>query len=73
MATYNVSPDAAGKYFSKVFCFCFEEQKLEPGEVIEMPVQFFIDPAFADDPLLKNVNEIVLSYTFFEFNKNSKL
>lgn len=70
MATYNVSPDIAGQYFNKVFCFCFEEQKLDPGESMEMPVQFFIDPAFADDPLLKNVNEITLSYTFFEFKKN---
>lgn len=69
MATYNVTPDAAGQYFNKVFCFCFEEQKLEPGELMEMPVQFFIDPAFADDPQLKNVNEITLSYTFFRFNK----
>ncbi len=72
MATYNVSPDVAGQYFNKVFCFCFAEQKLEPGESMEMPVQFFIDPAFADDPLLKNIEEITLSYTFFEFNKTKK-
>lgn len=69
MATYNVSPDVAGQYFNKVFCFCFEQQKLDPGEAMEMPVQFFIDPAFADDPLLKKVNEITLSYTFFVFKK----
>lgn len=71
MATYNVSPDLAGQYFNKVFCFCFEQQKLDPGESMEMPVQFFIDPAFADDPMLKNVDEITLSYTFFIFKKDN--
>lgn len=69
MATYNVSPDAAGQYFNKVFCFCFEQQKLDPGETMEMPVQFFIDPDFAKDPVLKDVGEITLSYTFFVFKK----
>lgn len=69
MATYNVSPDAAGQYFNKVFCFCFEQQRLEAGEEMEMPVQFFIDPDFAKDPILKNVKEITLSYTFFVFKK----
>jgi cytochrome c oxidase assembly protein subunit 11 len=69
MATYNVSPDVAGQYFNKVFCFCFEQQRLDAGEDMEMPVQFFIDPDFAKDPLLKNINEITLSYTFFVFKK----
>ena len=69
MATYNVSPDKAAIYFNKVQCFCFEQQKLDPGETMEMPVQFFIDPAFANDPLLKSVNEITLSYSFFVFKK----
>jgi cytochrome c oxidase assembly protein subunit 11 len=69
MATYNISPDVAGQYFNKVFCFCFEQQKLDPGETMEMPVQFFIDPAFVNDPLLKSVNEITLSYSFFVFKK----
>jgi cytochrome c oxidase assembly protein subunit 11 len=69
MATYNVSPDKAGIYFNKVACFCFEEQVLSPQQTVEMPVQFFIDPDFAKDPDLKDVNSITLSYTFFRFNK----
>jgi hypothetical protein len=56
-------------YFNKVHCFCFEEQKFSPGEEMDMPVQFFIDPDFDKDPLLKNLNEITLSYTFFVFKK----
>lgn len=71
MATYNVSPDAAGQYFNKVVCFCFEQQRLNPGEEMEMPVHFFIDPDFASDPLLKDIKEITLSYTFFVFKKNN--
>ncbi len=71
MATYNVSPDAAGQYFNKVFCFCFEQQRLDANETMEMPVQFFIDPDFAKDPLLKDIAEITLSYTFFVFKQNS--
>ncbi len=65
MATYNVSPDKAARYFHKIACFCFEEQKLDPKQGMEMPVLFFIDPAFAQDPQLKNLHTITLSYTFF--------
>ncbi len=67
MATYNVTPEKAAPYFNKIACFCFEQQLLHPGEEMEMPVQFFIDPDYDKDPLLNDVNEITLSYTFFVY------
>lgn len=66
MATYNVTPNKAGIYFNKVECFCFERQHLEAGQDTDFPVQFFIDPAFADDPAMNDVDTITLSYTFFK-------
>ncbi|XP_034942915.1 cytochrome c oxidase assembly protein COX11, mitochondrial [Chelonus insularis] len=69
ISTYNVVPFDAGKYFNKIQCFCFEEQQLNPYEEVDMPVFFYIDPEFAEDPLLENCNDITLSYTFFEAKK----
>lgn len=64
MATYNVAPDQAGSFFNKISCFCFTEQTLAPGETIEMPVVFFLDPALEKDQMMKNAQSITLSYTF---------
>ena len=65
-ASYNVTPDAAGGYFTKIACFCFTEQVLQPHETVQMPVTFYVDPAIMDDPEGKLVPEITLSYTFHE-------
>lgn len=65
-ASYNVAPDAAGGYFDKIACFCFTEQVLQPGERVEMPVSFFVDPEIVKDPEGRFVKEITLSYTFYE-------
>jgi len=66
VATYNVYPPKAGLYFQKIQCFCFEEQRLLPGETVDMPVFFFIDPDFVQDTQLQHVNNLTLSYTFFQ-------
>ncbi|AZL15810.1 cytochrome c oxidase assembly protein [Rickettsiales endosymbiont of Stachyamoeba lipophora] len=71
MATYNVTPQKAGKYFQKISCFCFEEQMLLGKQHVNLPVSFYIDPKIEEDPNLKEVDRITLSYTFFnisEFN-----
>lgn len=73
VSTYNVIPYEAGQYFNKIQCFCFEEQMLNPHEQVDMPVFFYIDPEYDDDPKLYNKDEIVLSYTFFEAKEGFKL
>jgi len=65
-ASFNVYPYSAGGYFPKIACFCFELQVLQPGETVQMPVSFYVDPAIVNDPDGKFVQEIVLSYTFHE-------
>ncbi|XP_060212328.1 cytochrome c oxidase assembly protein COX11, mitochondrial isoform X2 [Lycium barbarum] len=66
VSTYNVTPMKAAVYFNKIQCFCFEEQRLLPGEQIDMPVFFYIDPEFETDPKMDGINNIILSYTFFK-------
>ena len=65
MSIFNVTPLQAGKYFNKIECFCFEEQFFDPGEIVEMPVSFFIDPSIKDDKFISDLSEITLSYTMF--------
>ncbi|PWN53445.1 hypothetical protein IE53DRAFT_324803 [Violaceomyces palustris] len=71
IATYNVAPDRIAPYFAKVECFCFEEQKLLAGEEVDLPVFFFIDSDVLDDPSVKDVQDVVLSYTFFSARRNA--
>lgn len=66
VATYNVAPFKAAAYFSKLECFCFTDQTLDPGESVEMPVLFFIDPLIDEERRMNDVTALTLSYTFFE-------
>merc|ERR1740130_2593659 len=68
VSTYNVVPMKAGVYFNKIQCFCFDEQRLRAVEEVDMPLFFFIDPEFLEDPQMDGVESICLSYTFFKTN-----
>lgn len=70
-AGYNVSPDEAGKYFVKIECFCFTEQTLQPGEAVDMPVTYYVDPAILDDQTASRISEITLSYTFYPVDRQA--
>ncbi|MDX2049769.1 MAG: cytochrome c oxidase assembly protein [Rickettsiaceae bacterium] len=71
-AVYNVTPQKAGKYFNKIECFCFQEQMIEPGQKVLFPVSFFIDPTFDEDQSMRDVDTIILSYSFFKIREIHK-
>lgn len=71
IATYNVAPDQVGSYFNKIACFCFTEQTLAPGETLELPVVFFLDPALEKEQSMNGVESLTLSYTFMPAKQKS--
>ena len=73
IATYTILPYEAAQYFNKIQCFCFEEQQLNPNEKVDLPVFFYIDPEFNEDPYLVDTTDIILSYNFFETKEGFKL
>jgi cytochrome c oxidase assembly protein subunit 11 len=64
-AVFNVTPEQAGAYFEKLSCFCFTDQTIQAGQTVEMPVLYFVDPKYAEDPDTKGKGEVTLSYTFY--------
>jgi len=71
-ASFNVTPSQAGAYFTKIQCFCFTQQTLQPGQEVRMPVLYFVDPKILDDPDNKDTQQITLSYTFYPVEPGKK-
>ncbi|WP_070154256.1 cytochrome c oxidase assembly protein [Sphingobium phenoxybenzoativorans] len=71
-AAFNVTPTQAGAYFTKIQCFCFTEQTLQPGQEVRMPVLYYVDPKILDDPDNKDTQQITLSYTFYPVENGKK-
>ncbi len=71
-ASYNVTPNQAGQYFTKIQCFCFKQQTLRPNQQVDMPVTYYVDPRILQDPDAKDIEEITLSYTFYPVDEPAK-